>query len=269
MSTTHANPAAHDSAATHGPAATMNLDLAAAASSPADSAPAGPAPRAPWLRSPRAIDALFAAAWIAAAALLYAGFIAPSLARRGEAIALASRHAELRTAVEALTSDLRRTQARAERLRAERAASPIKLQPAGELNLRLQTITQLAEHHGLAVERLGPGAASLADSSPRAARDAARVRAIPLALTGKADFPAFVRAVAELHARFRDTAVRELHFISNLSDQLPPAANATDPAAQTADTANTPAPRSAFLLELVWYAAPDGFAAADSPRTGP
>lgn len=110
----------------------------------------------------------------------------------------------------------------------ERAeATAIRLEPPEQINGRLEAVTQLAERHEVGIDQLGPG---------QVMTDSRHVR-IPIRVAGTTSYAAFAALIADVRARFPDTAVREFTL--------------------TAPAGGLPG-RAGYTLDLLWYAAPPG-----------
>ncbi len=106
-------------------------------------------------------------------------------------------------------------------------ASPLRLSPAGDVNLRLSQISSRAARSGLDINEIRPGLSSASS----------RYETIPVLLVGSGSYIRCTRFLRALHEEFPDTAVRSLELV----------AGPIEPGRQSNAT---------FRFDLRWHAAP-------------
>ncbi len=106
-------------------------------------------------------------------------------------------------------------------------ASPLRLSPATDVNLRLSQISSRATRSGLDINEIRPGLSAASS----------RYETIPVLLAGSGSFSRCTQFLRSLHEEFPDTAVRSLELIAGPIEPGRPS-NAT------------------FSFDLRWHAAP-------------
>ncbi len=147
--------------------------------------------------------------------------IADAALRQAHARELAERH---RRAVE-LDQSLGQLKAQLSRLREDLDASPLRLQPADQINRRLADITRIATSCHLQFTQVQPG-------TLRAGR---RHAVVPIELAGSGTYITFARFLRALHETNLDIGVSAFQITANPSQPGEPAA---------------------FRCQLLWYVQP-------------
>ncbi len=152
------------------------------------------------------------------------------------AVPLLERHARAASQVTELTAAREKSLESAKMLdatkkqvataKAELAASPLHLQPLGQLNQRLAMVADIAARSG----------ATLDDVQPGKAITGPRYDTMPVRVSGVANYPAFAALLHCLRSEFPDSGIEAFDI--------------------TINSQNGAAPTAKFGFDLVWYTRP-------------
>ena len=179
------------------------------------------------------IDAIGFAAVAGFAVLAYVLAISPLLERHAK---VQSQRAELRDAQQKsadLNRKLEEQKAKLGIAQRDLAAAPLKLQPAGQLNMRLAMLTDLVTQNGASVDDVQPGKVI----------NGVRFDTLTMKLSGTATYCTFTALLHRLHEQFPDIGVSALDVAGNPQDA---------------------AGSAKFSIDLVWYTR-----AANGPPNAP
>lgn len=181
----------------------------------------------------RQLDAIGASVCLLLTVIMYVSGIEPLLARHAAAQTARGQLQHRRSKLLRLSASLRKLQKEHAAVQEQLTASPLRLQAASLLNVRLDQVTQLAAECGLKVGQI----------HPQAILSGSRYRVVPIQLAGEGSYPTCVLFLKRLRAESPDTGVVHID-LRNSAD-------------------NAKAAR--FLFSLEWYAAP---AAGEAPMGG-
>jgi hypothetical protein len=183
------------------------------------------------------VDMIGALALLTLTVAAYVLGIAPLLSRhefvRRQQIELAQAHAKAREA----SAELATAQQELVAARQQVTATPLRLQPASQLNQRLALVTDLATRSGARLDDLQPGKAT----------DGARYGVLPIRVAGTGSYPTFAALLSRLRAECPDLGINGF------------------------DVSGTPVEGAApakFSFDLVWYTQPASKAPAVAAPAG-
>lgn len=169
------------------------------------------------------IDLLAVGAIAAVGALVYLLGVRPEQDRQSE-IETQQKAVETAEKEQAkLRADLLRVQKQVMTARSRAQQQRVMLQPVSQTNRRLAELTRITAGHGVEIQAL----------LPQSAMKNTRYAAVPIRISGRAPWEATVALIADLHARFSDTAVTGFSVSADAQDRSKPAS---------------------LMLDFVWYA---------------
>lgn len=182
-------------------------------------------------KSQRAVDAVFAAGWLGAVAVLWFAAIDPAMrdsdVRQQQVMQLRAMESDADYADRAVKAE----ETNLARLEQQIRSLNVNLSRVDGLNQRLADMTRLCEE----VAEASGGRLKIEQLTPGAPVSGARFTSVPIRLAGVAHYAAAAQLLARVHSQFRDTGVSGF--------------------ALAAESEAPDAP-SRLQLDLVWYAAP-------------
>jgi hypothetical protein len=179
------------------------------------------------------VDAGGLAVLLAISAAAYFLGVLPVLERHAHADAQVLELTEARQKAQDSEKLLEATRKQLAAAKAEFTASPLQLQPLGQLNQRLAAVADIAARSGATLDDVQPGKAVLLP----------RLDTQPVRVTGIASFPSFTGLLHRIRDELPDSAVD--NFDLTITNPTGVGANAK------------------FDFDLVWYARPSPRAAVD------
>jgi len=170
--------------------------------------------------------------------VLYLGAFWPLMRNHAECVAQQSLLAREREQTAQLDAEAAALRTRLETARQTLARSPLRLQPASNVNRQLTRLSALAEEAGLEVVDIRPD-----NDQPGAHYDI-----VPIVLAGRGTYPACTAFLSRLRKTLPDTGASALELRANWVEQGAP-------------------PR--FRFDLQWYAAPTLLAARSPEQAVP